>query len=147
MYYRRSIEDTARRISATFPVLLITGPRQVGKTTLIQKLAEGTNRRYVTLDNPTIRNLAKTEPELFLQRYAPPVAIDEVQYAPELFDYIKIYADTYKKNGDFWLTGSQTFYDEACRRVSGRARHHTFAGVISEITGNYSLSSPYHRTI
>lgn len=140
MYYRRSIEDTARRISATFPVLLITGPRQVGKTTLIQKLAEGTNRRYVTLDNPTIRNLAKTEPELFLQRYAPPVAIDEVQYAPELFDYIKIYADTYKKNGDFWLTGSQTFYmmkhvDES---LAGRAGIIRLLGLSnSEITGNY----------
>ena len=110
MYYRRSIETVAERISSTFPVLLITGPRQVGKTTLLQKLAEGTERKYVTLDNPTMRNLAKTEPELFLQRYEPPVIIDEVQYAPELFSYIKIYVDTHKRNGDFWLTGSQTFH-------------------------------------
>ena len=52
MYYPRTIESAARRISETFPVMLLTGPRQVGKTTLLQKMAEGTNRKYVTLDNP-----------------------------------------------------------------------------------------------
>ncbi len=140
MYYQRSIEDTARRISTTFPVLLITGPRQVGKTTLLQKLAEGTDRKYVTLDNPTIRNLAKTEPELFLQRYAPPVTIDEVQYAPELFDYIKIYADTRKQNGDFWLTGSQTFHmmKHVNESLAGRAGIIRLLGLSnSEITGSH----------
>jgi len=80
-------------------------------------------RKYVALDNPTDRLLAKTEPELFLQRYSPPVIIDEVQYAPELFDYIKIYSDTHKKCGDFWLTGSQTFHmmKNVTESLAGRA--------------------------
>jgi predicted AAA+ superfamily ATPase len=140
MYYRRSIETVAERISSTFPVLLITGPRQVGKTTLLQKLAEGTERKYVTLDNPTMRNLAKTEPELFLQRYEPPVIIDEVQYAPELFSYIKIYVDTHKRNGDFWLTGSQTFHmmKHVTESLAGRAGVIRLLGLSnSEITGSH----------
>lgn len=109
MHVKRTIESSINSINNTFPVLLVTGPRQVGKTTILKKMAEA-NRKYVSLDNPTNRMLAKTEPELFLQRFSPPVIIDEVQYAPELFDYIKIYADEHKQCGDFWLTGSQTFH-------------------------------------
>ena len=109
MFYERTIEKNIRAISETFPVLLVTGPRQVGKTTLLKKMAEE-DRKYVSLDNPTNRILAKKEPELFLQRFAPPVIIDEVQYAPELFDFIKIHADEYKEMGAFWLTGSQIFH-------------------------------------
>ena len=109
MYYKRTIENTLRQISDTFPVMLLTGPRQVGKSTVLDALA-GEGRKRVSLDNPTMRALAKKDPALFLQRYAPPVLIDEVQYAPELFDYIKMYVDEHKNCGDFWLTGSQTFH-------------------------------------
>ncbi len=89
-YIKRAAEDTAARVSKMFPVLLITGPRQVGKTTLLQKLAEehkeaGVERKYVTLDDPDARYLAKHDPALFFQRYSPPVLIDEIQYATELF--------------------------------------------------------------
>jgi len=122
MFYARSIEARLRSISDTFPVLVLTGPRQVGKTTLLQSMAEA-GRKYVALDNPTDRALAKSEPELFLQRYSPPVIIDEVQYAPELFDYIKIHADTKKNCGDYWLTGSQTFHmmKNVTESLAGRA--------------------------
>ena len=96
MYYERTIAPVIQKISETFPVLIVTGPRQVGKTTLLTHLAES-DRKIVSLDNPTIRAFAKSDPELFLQRYAPPVLIDEVQYAPELFDYIKVYVDCEKK--------------------------------------------------
>ena len=122
MYYERTIEPAIKKISETFPVLIVTGPRQVGKTTLLTKIAEK-ERKIVSLDNPTIRAFAKTEPELFLQRYAPPVLIDEIQYAPELFDYIKIYADREKRCGDFWLTGSQTFrmMKQVTESLAGRA--------------------------
>jgi predicted AAA+ superfamily ATPase len=97
-----------------FPVLLVTGPRQVGKTTLLQKLAEaqqesGIKRKYVTLDDPDVRYLAKHDPALFLQRYAPPVLIDEIQYATELLPYIKMSVDRSNQKGDFWITGSQVF--------------------------------------
>jgi len=122
MFYTRTLEKPLRSISDTFPVLILTGPRQVGKTTLLQHMAEE-GRKYVALDNPTDRALAKSEPELFLQRYSPPVIIDEVQYAPALFDYIKIYADRHKNNGDFWLTGSQTFHlmKNVTESLAGRA--------------------------
>ena len=108
MYFERTIRHVVERVNATFPVLLLTGPRQVGKSTLLERMA-GTERKIVSLDNPTIRLLAQSDPELFLQRYTPPVLIDEVQYAPQLFPYIKILVDTRKQSGDFWLTGSQMF--------------------------------------
>ena len=109
MYIPRTIEKTVRNISATYPVLLITGPRQVGKTTLLRHLAEE-DRKYVSLDDPKNRNLAISDPALFFQRFSPPIIIDEIQYAPELLPYIKMYADENKRNGDFWLTGSQMFH-------------------------------------
>lgn len=84
-YIRRSLEDVVSQVTREYPVVLITGPRQVGKTTMLQKMAEGTDRRYVSLDDLNERNLAKTDPELFLQLHKPPILIDEVQYAPELF--------------------------------------------------------------
>ena len=113
-YIKRAAEDTIARLSEMFPVLLVTGPRQVGKTTLLQKLAEtqrskGLVRMYVTLDDPDVRYLAKHDPALFLQRYSPPVLIDEIQYATELLPYIKMSVDRSRKKGDFWITGSQAF--------------------------------------
>lgn len=113
-YIKRAAEDTIMQISEMFPVLLVTGPRQVGKTTLLQRLADiqseqGIERKYVTLDDPDVRYLAKRDPALFLQRYTPPVLIDEIQYATELLPYIKMSVDRSKKKGDFWITGSQVF--------------------------------------
>ena len=113
-YIKRAVEDSILRISGMFPVLLVTGPRQVGKTTLLKKLLDeqkqaGKDRKYVTLDDPDIRYLAKTDPALFMQRFSPPVLIDEVQYATELFPYIKMSVDKSGNKGDFWLTGSQVF--------------------------------------
>lgn len=108
MYIKRAAEDTIARISNMFPVLLVTGPRQVGKTTLLQKLA-GEDRKYVTLDDPDVRYLAKKDPGLFMQRYTPPVLIDEIQYATELLPYIKMSVDASRRKGDFWITGSQVF--------------------------------------
>ena len=113
-YIKRAVEETISRVSKMFPVLLVTGPRQVGKTTLLQRMAEaqqseGIERKYVTLDDPDVRYLAKHDPALFLQRYSPPVLIDEIQYATELLPYIKMSVDRSKRKGDFWITGSQVF--------------------------------------
>ena len=108
-YIKRNLEDVVKQVTKEYPVVLVTGPRQVGKTTMLQKLMEGTDRGYVTLDDLNERNLAKTDPELFLQLHKPPILVDEVQYAPELFTYIKIWVDEYHHAGDFWLTGSQVF--------------------------------------
>jgi len=110
-YIPRAIEETFKRLSAEFPAVLLTGPRQVGKTTTLRKLMreEGNGREYITLDDLTEREMAKKDPKLFFQIHKPPVFIDEVQYAPELFSYIKIHIDKTHNPGDFWLTGSQVF--------------------------------------
>ncbi|MHA1541124.1 MAG: ATP-binding protein [Alphaproteobacteria bacterium] len=107
--YNRTLKITIKEINETFPVLLLTGPRQVGKTTLLQMCKEK-NRRYVSLDNLDIRQIAQNDPALFIQTYKPPLIIDEIQYAPDLFSYIKIEVDENKKNGMYWLTGSQKFH-------------------------------------
>jgi predicted AAA+ superfamily ATPase len=108
MYLRRTLQNTIKRVNQSFPVVLITGPRQVGKTTLFQELQKN-ERRYVTLDDSLERALAQEEPALFLQNYPPPILIDEIQYAPQLFPYIKMAVDKERKPGMFWLTGSQQF--------------------------------------
>lgn len=110
-YIKRAMEDTFKKLNKQFSAILITGPRQVGKTTMLQKLMEEENigRTYVTLDDLTERQMAITDPAMFFQLHKPPVFIDEVQYAPELFSYIKMWVDKHHKPGDFWLTGSQIF--------------------------------------
>lgn len=108
-YLQRTIEAAIRRVSAQFPALLVAGPRQVGKTTVLHHVAES-DRRYVTLDDPTLRQLAAEDPALFLQRHGPPVLIDEIQYAPQLLPHIKMAIDAGAGPGAFWLTGSQQFH-------------------------------------
>lgn len=108
-YISRNLESVVNQLTKEYPVVLLTGPRQVGKTTMLKKLMENTNRGYVSLDDLNARNLAKSDPELFLQLHKPPILIDEVQYAPELFTYIKVHVDKNQNPGDFWLTGSQVF--------------------------------------
>ncbi|MFA6309230.1 MAG: ATP-binding protein [Clostridia bacterium] len=110
-YIKRDLENIVLKLTKQFPAVLITGPRQVGKTTMLKKLIENENRgrKYVTLDDFEERDLAKKDPALFFQLHQPPVLIDEIQYAPELFPYIKIIADRDNIPGEFWLTGSQIF--------------------------------------
>jgi len=108
MYYPRTMNECWLKASEQFPVALLTGPRQVGKTTLLQRLCES-RRKYVTLDDPGLRALAQEDPGLFLERFEPPVLIDEIQYAPALLPLIKMAVDARRKTGLFWLTGSQQF--------------------------------------
>lgn len=110
-YINRHIEQRITELSKTWSAILLTGPRQSGKTTMLKNLAEKENigREYISLDDLTVREMAKNDPKMFLQLHKPPIIIDEVQYAPELFTYIKIHVDTHHNPGDFWLTGSQIF--------------------------------------
>lgn len=105
----RTLADTIGKVSRGFPVVLLTGPRQVGKTTLLRSLSKA-KRKSVSLDDLDERKLAQTDPAGFLQKHKTPLIIDEVQYAPNLFPYIKMQVDLSGKKGEFWLTGSQKFH-------------------------------------
>ena len=107
--YSREAEYMINEINKTFPVLLVTGPRQVGKTTLLLSL-KPKKMEYITLDDEVLRTQAQEDPKLFLEEHPAPLLIDEVQYAPRLFSYIKINVDKEKKNGMYWLTESQQFH-------------------------------------
>lgn len=108
-FKERAIADPWLSASASFPVLLLSGPRQTGKTTLLRRLSES-GRVYVSLDDLRLRALAQEDPELFLQRFAGPLLIDEVQYAPGILSAIKQRVDADRQPGAFWLTGSQPFH-------------------------------------
>jgi predicted AAA+ superfamily ATPase len=108
MYNERTLESTVKKVSENFKVLLLTGMRQSGKTTLLKHCAES-GRQYVSLDDVQDDALAKNEPSLFLKTYKPPVLIDEVQYAPDLFRHIKLFVDGSDARGLVWLTGSQQY--------------------------------------
>ncbi len=107
-YKPRRLEGFFQKANLQFPIILITGPRQIGKTTFLKKMASQAHT-YVTLDDPLLCHLAKNDPSLFLQRFATPLIIDEVQYAPELFPFLKMRVDQDRKAGQYWLTGSQPF--------------------------------------
>lgn len=108
VYRNRHIERVVRRIKSQFPVTLLTGPRQVGKSTLLSHVSQG-EYDEISFDDPIIRLQAKNEPNLFLKNNLPPVLIDEIQYVPELFPYIKIKVDQNRQDGAYLITGSQSF--------------------------------------
>ncbi|MCR4819023.1 MAG: ATP-binding protein [Fretibacterium sp.] len=138
-YIKRTLESSILKINQDYSCLLLMGPRQTGKTTMLEHLMEGTDRAKVTLDDPENRRLAKSDPELFLQMYPAPVMIDEVQYAPELFSCIKIRIDSGAAPGSYWLTGSQSFQlmELAQESLAGRtAIVHMSALSQAELCGN-----------
>ncbi|MFH1198967.1 MAG: ATP-binding protein [Candidatus Omnitrophota bacterium] len=126
MYINRLLAGYILKASRSFPVVLLTGPRQSGKTTLLRKISED-KRNFVSLDDLVLRNLAINDPKLFFQRFKPPLVIDEIQYAPGLLSYIKLLVDEKatklkKANGLFWLSGSQNFtlMDNVSESLAGR---------------------------
>ncbi len=126
MYKKRLIEQLVTKVSKTFPVVMLTGSRQAGKTTLLRTLEPG--RKVVTLDDMEIRRLAVDDPKGFIDRFSPPVFIDEFQYAPDLLPYVKMSVDEKRTrlesaNGDYWLSGSQNFtmMEHVSESLAGRA--------------------------
>jgi predicted AAA+ superfamily ATPase len=145
--YPRTLARVIKQMNDSFPILLITGPRQVGKATLLELCSESP-RNYVTLDDLEARHLAQTDPGLFVQTYKTPLIIDEVQYAPHLFSYLKIIVDREKKNGMFWLTGSQKFHlmKNVSESLAGRVAIFDLLGLSqSELSGR-SNSEPFMPT-
>ena len=108
MLKTRTIESFIKKANNNFKSLLLTGMRQVGKTTVMQNLLKD-NRTYITLDDVLTLKLAKEDPYLFFQTHKPPLLIDEIQYAPELFSHIKMLLDKSIQSGQIWMTGSQQF--------------------------------------
>ena len=108
-YIERDIEKILKTAVEQFPSVIVTGPRQSGKTTLLKHLFLKSHR-YVSMDNPELRLMASDEPMLFFENYPPPIIIDEIQHTPHLFSYIKILIDRNRNvYGQFLLTGSQSF--------------------------------------
>jgi predicted AAA+ superfamily ATPase len=106
VYIKRHIEPVIARIAKRKPVLVLTGARQVGKSTMLREVYRDIN--YVALNRPLVRESARENPSLFFETYKPPVVVDEIQKAAELFDYIKDIVDENKLGGQFYLTGSQS---------------------------------------
>ena len=120
--YEREVKERIKKINDTFRVLVVTGPRQVGKTTLLESVMPK-NMIKVSLDDEVLRKEAKENPKIFLDSYPTPLFIDEVQYAPELFPYIKMKVDKDKTRGQYWLSGSQLFdlMKNVTESLAGRA--------------------------
>lgn len=107
-YIKRNAEEVIKKEEKLFKAILITGARQVGKTTMLKNLKPNIN--YITLDDMILNQSAQEDPNLFLKSNKPPIIIDEVQYAPDLLRYIKIAVDNSEEKAMFYLTGSQQFH-------------------------------------
>lgn len=145
MYQKRTLENFLQTASSQFPVILVTGPRQVGKTTILRHISQE-ERTYVTLDDPILAALAREEPALFLQRFEPPVLIDEIQYAPQLLPHIKMAVDREKRKGMYWLTGSQQFQlmKGITESLAGRVGIVNLLGLsLKELFGNGNAAAPF----
>lgn len=107
-YFHRKLEKPLKEALAQFPAVLVTGPRQAGKSTLLQQTLKKYN--YVTFDDVLVRNFAESDPALFFKTHRPPLILDEIQYLPSLLPYIKMQVDAHRRTmGQFALTGSQIF--------------------------------------
>jgi hypothetical protein len=122
LYVQRQLAASLRRALATFPVLVLTGARQTGKTTLLRR-EFGSEYRFVSIEDPDVRLLIQEDPRRFLAQNGPPCIYDEVQNAPELLSYVKTAVDEDRKPGRWILTGSRVFplMEGVSQSLAGRA--------------------------
>lgn len=146
MYIKRHIEPVVSRISKRKPVLVLTGARQVGKSTMLREVYQDIN--YVALNRPLVRESAKENPSLFFETYKPPVIVDEIQKAAELFDYIKDIVDENKVKGQFYLTGSQSLklMKNVSDSLAGRAGVIKLMGLSLREVAGLSYREPFLPT-
>jgi predicted AAA+ superfamily ATPase len=146
----RALEPTLRQAVADFPVVVVTGPRQSGKTTLLKRLFSASHE-YVSLDVPDVRAVAVSDPRSFLALHTPPVIFDEIQYVPELLAYVKADVDSHRQEkGRFVLTGSQNLLlsQHISETLAGRAaRLALFPLSLREIRGARRRPLPWERQI
>lgn len=155
-YIHRSLERKFLKMCSSFKVVMLTGARQVGKSTMLKHLAKDSGRVYVSMDDLNLRDLAQRDPKLFFQIYQPPILIDEVQKAPALFEEIKLLCDESDERGRFWLTGSQSkrLMKQAGDSLAGRIcilkmfslSAKELAGKADDIPDNYTFSSFLQRS-
>jgi len=147
MYYHRHIEAVIERISKRKSVLVVTGARQVGKSTMLKEVFR--DIRYVALNRPLVRESAKGNPSLFFEVNKPPVIVDEIQKAAELFDYIKDIVDEEKKKGQFYLTGSQSLklMKNVSETLAGRAGIIKLLGISMRELAQMTYCKPFMPTV
>jgi predicted AAA+ superfamily ATPase len=148
MYIFRHASQTLNELGRHFGAILVTGPRQVGKTTLIEETLVKTSKKkinQISLDDPLSLETARNEAGRFFQDHKPPVFVDEVQYAPNLFPYIKMIVDKEKKNGLFFMTGSQQFslMKDVSESLAGRAGIMDILGLSLREIENDPFSEPF----
>ena len=146
MYIHRHMEETVNKIEKIFGAIMITGPRQVGKTTLLKQVAN--NASYVTLDDPIMLQSAIDESGTFFKNTPPPVFVDEIQYAPNLFPHIKMILDSEKKKGQFYLSGSQQFkmMKNISESLAGRLGIMNLLGLSMREINEVSFNKPFIPT-
>ncbi|MDR3262911.1 MAG: ATP-binding protein [Clostridiales bacterium] len=146
MYIKRHIEAAIDRIAKRKSVVVITGARQVGKSTMLKEVKHGVN--YVALNRPLVRQSAIDSPSLFFENYIPPVIVDEIQKAPELFEYIKDIVDGNGAKGQFYLTGSQSMklMKNVTESLAGRAGIVKMLGLSLRELNGISYREPFLPT-
>jgi len=146
MYFQRHIEPVVERIAKRKPVLVLTGARQVGKSTMLKEVYHNIN--YIALNKPLVRESAKENPSLFFEAHKPPVIVDEIQKAAELFDYIKDIVDEDKKKGQFYLTGSQSMklMKNVSDSLAGRAGVIKLLGISMRELAQIAFRNPFIPT-
>jgi predicted AAA+ superfamily ATPase len=143
MYIKRHLESQIAQTARMFGAVMVTGARQVGKTTLLRNAVPDIT--YITLDDPLLLQAAGTQAGTFFKDNVPPIFVDEIQYAPNLFPYVKMYIDATHQKGQFYLSGSQAFHmmKNLSESLAGRVGLLNLHGLsLREING-ISFSKPF----
>lgn len=143
-YLHRTVENVLQKVSPSYKAIMLSGMRQVGKSTLLKEM--GGTRRYLTLNNSRLLRMAKEAPQQFLQLNRPPITVDEVQWAPELFPALKEYLDETNEKGLVWLSGSQrlALWAQVADKLPGRVATFDLLPLsIYEREGKGLLQKPY----